>query len=139
MCAFPGGFPAASAGSAAGWGEQTAERLVLEWPAGRRQPDHRAGHAEDDALDYLDAEDAADRHAEGEHRRVLASALVGRDARGVEGDEEREQQRHALDEREDAQELLCPSSSTRTAVRDDASFLARCPPVSQSSSPHSEW
>ena len=55
-----------------------------------------AEQSREDALDHAHPQDRSDGHAVGEHRGVLPGALVDRDARRVEGDEQGQGQDGAL-------------------------------------------
>ena len=58
------------------------------------------------ALDDGVAQDAAGRHAEGEHGRVLAAPFLGGDAHRVDGDQDGEEERDGLCDAEDGEELV---------------------------------
>ncbi len=79
-------------------------QLTTAAPGG--DADQRPERSDEDALDHREPQARAHRHAEREQRRVLAAALVDRDARRVERHQQRQEQRHGLGHRDHLGELV---------------------------------
>jgi hypothetical protein len=71
-----------------------------------RESEQHAQEADHGHLGGGDIQHGAGPQAEGEHGGVLAGTLVDADAGGIEGDEDRQEEHHRLDDAQDSEEVL---------------------------------